>query len=175
MTLQQRLVLAQAHARSIVLPEEGPGLGPGPGEGQGPGQEQGPGSGGGPGVYVDVNSSLPHGDARIDGHRLRLGFISYDFNDHPTAHLVEAIFDVVRLHRRGASSRGASSESSQTVRTNPPTTLIRQSAPTLIRQKISTHPFLGPPIHQRFDSCYSDILANLSTLQSHPVDHPITL
>jgi hypothetical protein len=32
--------------------------------------------------------------------RLRLGFVSYDFNDHPTAHLVEAIFDVVR---RGAT------------------------------------------------------------------------
>ena len=26
---------------------------------------------------------------------LRIGFMSYDFNDHPTAHLVEGIFDVV--------------------------------------------------------------------------------
>ena len=26
---------------------------------------------------------------------LRIGFMSYDFNDHPTAHLLEGIFDVV--------------------------------------------------------------------------------
>lgn len=28
--------------------------------------------------------------------KLRLGFISFDFNDHPTAHLIDAIFHVVR-------------------------------------------------------------------------------
>jgi predicted O-linked N-acetylglucosamine transferase (SPINDLY family) len=30
----------------------------------------------------------------VSGRTLRVGFISCDFNDHPTAHLVEAIFSV---------------------------------------------------------------------------------
>ena len=33
-------------------------------------------------------------------YRLRLGFMSYDFNDHPTSHLVEAIFDKVVKYRQ---------------------------------------------------------------------------
>ena len=34
-------------------------------------------------------------DEVLPSRPLRLGFISYDFNDHPTSHLVEALFDVV--------------------------------------------------------------------------------
>jgi hypothetical protein len=30
---------------------------------------------------------------------LHIGFMSYDFNDHPTAHLVEGIFDVMKRLR----------------------------------------------------------------------------
>lgn len=33
--------------------------------------------------------------------KLKLGFISYDFNDHPTAHLVEAIFQIINKHISG--------------------------------------------------------------------------
>lgn len=36
---------------------------------------------------------------------LRIGFISFDFNNHPTAHLVEAIFNATAEQRRGASGR----------------------------------------------------------------------
>ena len=104
MTLEQRLILARAHSRSIFLPDEGLGLGPAlvqEGAGQEPGYSQGQGLGleVGEEPWRRFNSSLPADDVhstRSTGHRLRLGFISYDFNDHPTAHLVEAIFDVVR-------------------------------------------------------------------------------
>ena len=111
MTLEQRLILARAHARSIFLPDEGLGLGLGLGpaleQGHGPGQETRHSQGQGQELGLEVgeepwrrfNSSLPADDVHSThstGHRLRLGFISYDFNDHPTAHLVEAIFDVVR-------------------------------------------------------------------------------
>lgn len=30
--------------------------------------------------------------AGVLGHRLRLGYMTYDYNDHPTAHLVEGLF-----------------------------------------------------------------------------------
>lgn len=33
-------------------------------------------------------------------NKLNIGFMSYDFNNHPTAHLVEAIFVEVNKHRR---------------------------------------------------------------------------
>lgn len=39
--------------------------------------------------------------------RLTLGFLSYDFNDHPTAHLVEALFAVVRRSRQAKQSIAA--------------------------------------------------------------------
>ena len=32
-------------------------------------------------------------------NELRIGFLSYDFNDHPTAHLVEGIFQLVKRWR----------------------------------------------------------------------------
>ena len=32
--------------------------------------------------------------------QIRLGFLGYDFNNHPTAHLVEAVFDVIRKQRK---------------------------------------------------------------------------
>ncbi|GBG26091.1 UDP-N-acetylglucosamine--peptide N-acetylglucosaminyltransferase 110 kDa subunit [Hondaea fermentalgiana] len=34
------------------------------------------------------------------GERVRVGYFSYDFNDHPTAHLCEDLFDLHALHRR---------------------------------------------------------------------------
>lgn len=48
--------------------------------------------------------------------RLRLGFISYDFNDHPTAHLIEAVFQIIvtaqqRTHSQAANSVISSGES----------------------------------------------------------------
>lgn len=59
-------------------------------------------------------SPLPrtvHSEQRSDargtesGRRaLRVGFMSYDFNDHPTAHLVEGIFDTVHTRRISGSS-----------------------------------------------------------------------
>jgi predicted O-linked N-acetylglucosamine transferase (SPINDLY family) len=33
------------------------------------------------------------------GYQLRIGFISYDFNDHPTAHLIEGIFKIIQEKR----------------------------------------------------------------------------
>ena len=33
------------------------------------------------------------------GNRLRLGYLSYDFNDHPTAHMIEGLFKHHRRHR----------------------------------------------------------------------------
>ena len=189
MTLEQRLVLAQAYARSIVLPEEGSGLGsgqgqePGPGSGSGPGsgqghdsrQEPGPGPGSGSeqdarqgqepglvpgsgsgsgqepvpglglGLGVGVDSLLASADEPLIERppppplthtptptpstpphrpppRLRLGFISYDFNDHPTAHLVEAIFDVVRRRAGEAAGREANNTTATATTTIPPAT-----------------------------------------------------
>lgn len=43
---------------------------------------------------VDSNSS-----SRSRKRVLRVGFMSYDFNDHPTAHLVEGIFDIAYRRR----------------------------------------------------------------------------
>ncbi len=37
---------------------------------------------------------------------LRLGFLSYDFNDHPTSHLVEGLFFSVRKGQRRATAAG---------------------------------------------------------------------
>lgn len=34
------------------------------------------------------------------GARVRVGYLSYDFNDHPTAHLCEELFDLHRLYQR---------------------------------------------------------------------------
>lgn len=39
---------------------------------------------------------------------LRIGFISFDFNDHPTAHLVEGIFHTVQQLREKGARRGLS-------------------------------------------------------------------
>ena len=37
---------------------------------------------------------------------MRLGFLSYDFNDHPTAHLLEAIFETVATYTSAATGCG---------------------------------------------------------------------
>ena len=37
---------------------------------------------------------------------MRLGFLSYDFNDHPTAHLVEGIFETVATCTHTAADCG---------------------------------------------------------------------
>jgi hypothetical protein len=54
--------------------------------------------------YTDINTRS------ITKPKMKIGFISCDFNDHPTAHLVEGIFDVVQQYRSssdaGAGGRG---------------------------------------------------------------------
>lgn len=42
---------------------------------------------------------------------LRIGFISFDFNDHPTAHLVETIFNITTSYRDAATPHPSSSPS----------------------------------------------------------------
>ena len=44
-------------------------------------------------------STLPHIQ---EGQKLRIGFLSFDFNDHPTAHMVEGIFSVLRENKAAA-------------------------------------------------------------------------
>jgi predicted O-linked N-acetylglucosamine transferase (SPINDLY family) len=39
----------------------------------------------------------------ISRRRLRLGFMSFDFNDHPTAHLIEAVFQIITAAQREAT------------------------------------------------------------------------
>jgi predicted O-linked N-acetylglucosamine transferase (SPINDLY family) len=52
-----------------------------------------------PPISRDVNGSTPLATLSSSGRRLlRVGLTSYDFNDHPTSHLVEGIFQV--LHQR---------------------------------------------------------------------------
>jgi hypothetical protein len=45
----------------------------------------------------DLTLTRP-GEEPLDAaqRKLRLGFISFDFNDHPTAHLIEAVFQIIR-------------------------------------------------------------------------------
>lgn len=43
--------------------------------------------------------------ARMSGNTLRIGFMSCDFNDHPTAHLVEGIFSVFAKMRESLVHR----------------------------------------------------------------------
>ena len=44
----------------------------------------------------NTSSSMINHNNTTSTSPLRIGFMSYDFNDHPTAHLVEGIFDIVR-------------------------------------------------------------------------------
>jgi len=65
--------------------------------------------------------SLPHSLPHIlhCSRTLRLGFISYDFNDHPTAHLADAIFHIVREFQRSThSTSGHNSGSSGDINDN---------------------------------------------------------
>ena len=58
--------------------------------------------------------------------RLNIGFMSYDFNNHPTAHLVEAIFVEVhkyrtrtQTHTQGTSTGSGTGTGSDTTKTTP--------------------------------------------------------
>ena len=72
-SLSHRLLVAQAasNALSVTLPAD---------------------SRGSYGKFTDGNYNFQSG-------KLKIGFITCDFNDHPTAHLVEGIFSVVRRLR----------------------------------------------------------------------------
>lgn len=65
-----------------------------------------------------LSSSQQQDQQQQLGRKIRLGFLSYDFNDHPTAHLVEGIFDIVRKHRdyRSDESHMEASDASHTRR-----------------------------------------------------------
>lgn len=68
---------------------------------------------GGPPVKKQQSTDKAH-RSPVDTRRrstLRLGFIGCDFGDHPTAHLVEAVFDVVR----GAALSSAAHSTAQLV------------------------------------------------------------
>lgn len=49
-----------------------------------------------------ANDATDSSMTRDGNNKLKLGFLSYDFNNHPTAHLVEAIFSEV-VHYRGCT------------------------------------------------------------------------
>jgi hypothetical protein len=51
----------------------------------------------------------PRNQARLpqDNHPkgIKLGFLSYDFNDHPTAHLVEGLFTTIKQSQSSSSDQ----------------------------------------------------------------------
>lgn len=50
-----------------------------------------------------ANSSPPSFNNTSTTNKLKIGFLSYDMNDHPTAHLVEAIFSIVQKQRKSGN------------------------------------------------------------------------
>jgi hypothetical protein len=48
------------------------------------------------------DTQLLHGSS--GRRRLRLGFMSFDFNDHPTAHLIEAVFQIITAAQRATTT-----------------------------------------------------------------------
>lgn len=59
--------------------------------------------------FYNITSTVSHymqPAIRADNpHTLRIGFISFDFNNHPTAHLIEAIFNATTEQRRRGNGR----------------------------------------------------------------------
>ena len=56
-------------------------------------------------VLLSSKTNLAHQHAVVTpSKKLKIGFLSYDFNDHPTAHLVEAIFDIANDRRRQSNN-----------------------------------------------------------------------
>ena len=57
-------------------------------------------------------------DSSIISKKFKIGFLSYDFNDHPTAHLVEAIFDVTNDRRIENNCHGNNNMNSNNIYCN---------------------------------------------------------
>ena len=64
----------------------------------------------------DVESHSPVSPPLHCTRKLRLGFISFDFTDHPTAHLIEAVFHIVRTYQ-GCGNDGSSCNSDNSIDT----------------------------------------------------------
>lgn len=53
-----------------------------------------------------ARSVLPARSTFTERKKLKIGFMSFDFNNHPTAHLVEGIFSIIRKHRTTVVAAG---------------------------------------------------------------------